>query len=258
MAARIQLAHAYRMLRRFNDAANVIREGQNLRPDVRYDQELSSIYYYQSLNDRQRNPNSLAEQFAALQAAYVAYPTNNYVAYRFVQALTGNSTEEAEFARSALQNLVDNKAPGQMATFLLGFDCLRRTLPTKAEDYFRVLRQQKPDGTPAVMAGLAMAVLSGQVRTVDNAAVNRVFEAGVRVWPNDPDLLMVQAQRSLLLQDYASALRDLNKALEARPKDAKLHEMVAGTYRLLGQVEQARKHEIEANKHRRNAAPAEP
>ena len=253
--ARLQLARAYRMIRQFDEAANVLREGRNIRPDIRLDQELSSIYYYQSVDIRQRSPNSLAAQFTCLQDSYRAYPTNNYTAHRFVQALSSASPEEAEFARSALQSLVDNKTPGQLAAFLLGFDSLRRTLPTKAEDYFRTLRGQKPDGTPEVIAGLATAVLNGQIKSVNPSAVNTLFEASLRVWPDYPELLAVRAQQHLLLRNYSSALNDLMKALERRPRDAKLHEMLAVTFQQLGQTVQARKHHEEAAKLRSNVSP---
>lgn len=257
LETRVQLAQAYRMVRRFADSANVIREGQNLRPNVRYDQELATTYYFQSLDNRQRNPNSLADQFAALQAAYVAYPANPYVAHRFVQALTSNSPEEIEFARSALQSLVDNKVPGQLATLLLGYDCQRRTLPTKAEDFYRTLRSQEPDGTAAVVAGLTYAVLLQQTRTVNPMAVSALFEATLRVWPNDPDLLMVRAQQDMMLNDFPKAVADLKKALERRPKDAKLHKMLAEVYKRLGQIGLYQQHEKAAADSMRNVSPPE-
>ena len=197
----------------------------------------------------------MAAQFTCFQDSYRAYPTNNYTAHRFVQALSSASPEEAEFARSALQSLVDNKTPGQLAAFLLGFDSLRRTLPTKAEDYFRTLRGQKPDGTPEVIAGLATAVLNGQIKSVNPSAVNTLFEASLRVWPDYPELLAVRAQQHLLLRNYSSALNDLMKALERRPRDAKLHEMLAVTFQQLGQTVQARKHHEEAAKLRSNVSP---
>lgn len=258
LESRLHLARAYRMVRQFAEAANVLREGRNIRPDIRLDQELSSIYYFLSLDYQQRNPNSLPEQFAALQDAYRAFPTNNYVAHRFVQALSSSSAEEAEFARSALQSLVDNRTPGQLATLFLGFDSLRRTLPAKAEDYFRTIRGQKSDGSAEVIAGLATAVLAGQVKSLNPTAVNALFEASLRVWPDSPDLLAVRAQQHLLLRQYALALNDLLKALERSPRNVKLHEMIAVTYQQLGQVEQARKHHQLAASARVNAAPPAP
>lgn len=258
LESRLHLARAYRMVRRFAEAANVLREGRNIRPDVRLDQELSSIYYFLAQDYQQRNPNSLPEQFAALQDAFRAFPTNNYVAHRFVQALSSSSAEESEFARSALQSLVDNRTPGQLATLLLGFDCQRRTLPAKAEDYFRMIRGQKSDGSAEVMAGLATAVLAGQVKSLNPSAVNTLFEASLRVWPDNPDLLAVRAQQHLLLRQYALALSDLLKALERSPRNVKLHEMIAVTYQQLGQPDQARKHHQLAASARLNAAPPAP
>jgi tetratricopeptide (TPR) repeat protein len=255
LESRLLLARAYRMVRQFAEAANVLREGRNIRPDVRLDQELSSIYYFLSLDYQQRNANSLPEQFAALQDAYRAFPTNNYVAHRFVQALSSPSAEEAEFARSALQSLVDNRTPGQLATLFLGFDCLRRTLPAKAEDYFRTIRGLPSDGSAEVMAGLATAVLAGQVKSLNPSAVNTLFEASLRVWPDNADLLAVRAQQHLLLRQYATALSDLLKALERSPRNVKLHEMIAVTYQQLGQPDKAREHHQKAAQFRANASP---
>lgn len=255
LETRLRLAQAYRMVRQFADAANVLREGQNLRPDVRYDQELSGVYYFQSLDIRQRAPNALAEQFAALRAAYLAFPTNNYVAHRFVQALTSTTPQEAEYARNTLQALFDMRAPGQMAGFLLGFDCRRRTLPQKASDFFRAVSASTPDATPEVMAGLSTAVLSGQVKSVPPAIAQLLFETSLQVWPDHPDLLMVRAQDRLMVKDYSKALDDLKKALVRRPRDVKLHEMLALTYQHLGQVDLAKSHRDKANAVRVNAVP---
>lgn len=252
---RIRLAQAFRMIREFDNAAEVLQAGMRLRPDPRYDQELSGVRYFEALDLRQRVPNSLPAQFAALKKAYLAYPTNNYVAYRFVQSLSSGSTEEAEYARSTLQSLVDTKAPGQLAVFLLGFDCRRRTLPTKADEYFRTLRGVPPDATPEVMAGLATAVLNGQVRSVNPTVAHQLFETSLQIWPNHPDLLVVRAQQNLMLKDFGKALGDLNKALEQRPKDAKLHEMLAVTYQQLGQTERAQYHRQKAAEVRSNVSP---
>jgi predicted Zn-dependent protease len=200
----------------------------------------------------------LPEQFAALRKAYLAHPTNNYVAYRFVQALSSGSTEETEHARSTLQSLVDTKAPGQLAAFLLGFDCRRRTLPTKADEYFRSLRGVTPDATPEVMAGLATAVLNGQVKSVNPTVAHQLFETSLQIWPNHPDLLVVRAQQNLMLKDFGKALGDLNKALEQRPRDAKLHEMLAVTYQQLGQGARAQQHRQLAAEVRSNVSPPTP
>lgn len=258
LETRIQLARAYRMVRRYADAANVLREGQNLRPDIRFDQELSGIYYFQALDIKQRTPAALVDQFAALQHAYVSYPSNNYVTHRFVQALTSGTSEEADVARSALQHLVDNKAPGRMATFLLGFDCLQRKLPVKAGEFFAKAQSMPVDNTPEVIAGLTMAVLTQQVRSLNPPLAGKIFEAGLKVWPDDPDLLSVRAQQDLMLRNYPKALGDLKKALERRPHDAKLHEMIATTYERLGLVDQCREHRLKANESRQNAAPPPP
>jgi tetratricopeptide (TPR) repeat protein len=255
METRIMLAQAHRMVKEFDDAAEVLQTGMKLRPNERYNQELSSVFFFQSRVIRQSEKNSLAAQFAALRKAYLAHPTNNYVTHRFVQALTSSVEEESEFARSTLQSLVDAKAPGQTAAFLLGFDCRRRTLPTKAEEYFRGLRGAAPDATPEVMAGLAAAVLSQQLKSINPIVAHQLFESSLLVWPNHPDLLKVRAQQNLMLKDFGKALGDLNKALVQRPRDAKLHEMLAVTYEYLGQSDRAREHRERAAEVRTNVTP---
>lgn len=246
LETRLQLARAYRMVRRYADAANVRREGQALRADKRYDQELSGVYYFQSLDIKQRKPEELVDQFAALQHAYMAYPANNYVTHRFVQALTSDKPGEADTARSALQYLVDQKAPGQMATFLLAFDYLQQKKTTEAIELFKQIQEAKPDNTPEVIAGLTMAVLTQRVRSLDPTMTGKLFEAAFKVWPDDPDLLCVRAQQDLMLKNYAKALGDLQKALERRPNDAKIHEMIATTYERLGEAEKAKEHREQA------------
>jgi len=252
---RIRLAQAYRMTSQFDPAIQVLSEGSNLRPDVRYDQERSGVYYFKAMDIRRRRPSSLAEHFDTLNLAYLAFPANNYVAHRFIQGLTSRSSAEADAARSTLQSLVDQKAPGQLATFLLGVDCVRRTLPTKAEDYFRLLRGQKPDETPEIISGLAMAVLNKQLTSIDPSVAHLLFESAIRLWPTHPDVLTVRAVQNLRLGDYAKALGDLTKALEQRPRDAKLHEMLGTVYEKLGQGDRARQHRELADAVRSNASP---
>lgn len=243
---RLRLAQALRMTRQFADAATVLREGQNLRADVRYDQELSGVYYFQSLDVRQRSPNALAEQFAALRAAYLAYPTNNYVAHRFIQALTAPTPQEAEYARNTLQALFDMKASGQMAAFLLGFDCRRRMLPQKASDYFRTLNGAKPDATPEVTAGLSTAVISGQIKSISADTSRQLLDAALEVWPMQPDLLMVRAQERLNEKKYDQAFDSLKTALVNRPNDVKLLTMLALACDQLGQADLAGQYRAQA------------
>lgn len=255
---RIRLAQAHRMVREFDKAVEVLEVGRRLRPDERLGNELGAVHHFQALDLKQRVPNSLSAQFAALRKAYLAFPTNNYVAYRFVQALSSTDDEEAEIARTTLQELVDDEAPGQMAPLLLGFDYTRRNLPTKSDAYLGLVRSAKPDKTPEVIAGLATAVLNGQVKSLKPTDAHQLFEMCRRVWPDDPDLLMVQAQQNLMLRDYAKALADLNKALEHRPNDVKINEMLAETYERIGQHDAARKHREAAEVNRTHSAAPEP
>jgi tetratricopeptide (TPR) repeat protein len=253
--SRLRLAQAHRMVREFDKAADVLIAGLNLRPDPRFNEELSVVYYFFSLDVRQRYPKALPEQFAALYKSYLANPVNNYVAHRFVQALTSESAEEADAARKTLQAAVDAKAPGRLAPFLLGFDYQRRTVPQRAAEYFRLVKNAPADAVPAVMAGLATAVLHGQLRSLNPSAVHQLFEASLLVWPDDPDLLMVRAQQNLALRDFPKAASDLKKALERRPRDAKLHEVLAATYQQMGQLELAQQHRDKAESYRGSSAP---
>jgi predicted Zn-dependent protease len=244
--ARLSLARAYRMVRRFADAVKVLREGIVFRQDVRLIQELSSVYYYMAMDVRQHRPQALAEQFAALQDAYRAYPTHNYVTHRFFQALSSSGPEEAAAARDALQKLVDTDAPGLVAPLLLAFDERRQGRPEDADKRLATIRAAKPDGTPAVIAGLAMAVLGGQIKSLNPSAASSLFDTSLDVWPDDPDLLSVKAQQHLLLRQYTLALDALQKALKQRSDDVKLNEMIAVTYERLGQTENAREHQKRA------------
>jgi tetratricopeptide (TPR) repeat protein len=255
---RLYLAQSYRMVREFDLAAEVLEQGLQLRQDARIAQELGNIHFFKALDLKQRVPNSLQKQFEAISKAYMAFPTNNYIAHRFVQALTSADNKEIETARETLQKLVDAKAPGQMAPLLLGFDYTRRKLPEKAETYLELVRAAEPDKTSEIIAGLTTAVLNGQVKSLKPLDAHELFELSRRVWPNDPDLLVVRAQQNLMLKDYAKALVDLNKALEGRPKDAKINEMLAVTYDHLGQADTARKHRDAAEAARINTPVPQP
>jgi Tfp pilus assembly protein PilF len=66
---------------------------------------------------------------------------------------------------------------------------------------------------------------------------------------------MVRAQDRIQVKDYSKALDDLKRALAQRPRDPKLHEMVAKAYQLQGQLDLARSHREKAEEFRPTAVP---
>jgi tetratricopeptide (TPR) repeat protein len=253
---RLLLAQALRLTQDYQRAATVLQLGMNQRADPRYDEELALTYFEESADIRRRNARALGPQFDSLYKAFVAKPTNFLVVYRYVQALTSDSAEEAQIARESLEAAVRRKTPGQMAAALLAFDYRRRSVPQRFVEYVRLVRAaDRPDTTPQVLAGLVSAVNLGHVKTLKADTANQLLDTCLQIWPSDPDLLTANAQKLMAMGELDRALSDLNKALEHRKQDARLHEYLSAIYEKTGRVDKAKEHREKADSFRATTTP---
>lgn len=241
--ARLLLAVAYRDVNDFDRALAVLNEGRNRKPDPRFDLETSTTYFFAALAVQQLDPTAFQKQYAALRLGYLNYPTNGFVIARVLQGLTGTPVE-APFARAMLQEVLTVKDRAAMAHFLLGFDAAKQAVWADSRRHYDEARKSKDESIPYTVADVVLANLQLRSKAIDTTTALQVNDAGLQIWPQNPGLLMVRGWAELQSKNYAAALGYLNKALEHRQNDAKLHSMLNQAYRGLGQTVNAENHRL--------------
>ena len=257
---RLNLARALYIVKRFDDAKNVLQVGRNKTPSIELDRMLSEVHVKHAEYNRQNLPGSAGLAFGELQQAYELDPGNHSIVLRYLQGLSSNRPADAAAVLKSLEELSDKTRKRAMTKFLLAYEAEVRGLPRLAEQYAAEARAANDLEAPALIGEIATVALARQNKTLFTDSVRKILASAGRIWPTHPDLLYAQAYDELQLRKNSSMARTLLlSAVEAKKKDVTLTVRIASDELLYGDLEAACKNlslGFEAEKYKRLAQSA--
>jgi tetratricopeptide (TPR) repeat protein len=239
---RINLAKAFILLEREQDASQLLIEGYNY--SQREDQELrvaagdALIALFTRLSSQSKAPEVLLQSLQVVKAAMDVAPESPTVIDAVIEILLrckDNKNSEVEVLKQAL---VKGVTPDSVH-FIRGTVALMNNDFETAKTHLE-LAAKYSENLPGILNNLAVAMTKMEDSDLESALA--FSNAALEKMPDQPYLRDTRGQILVKLKRYKEAIGDLEFALKAPELGGVVHEALAVSYGALGQSELAAEH----------------
>lgn len=194
---------------------------------------------------------------ALLKNAVMSGPVsdNDAAALQAIDRLARITLSRSHGSRDAEQLLTSLRAEGIHTLEILNTLSARALAMDEydqAVKWLEIANGIAEEKNPAILNNLAIAeVRSTPARPIE--ALKHVNQS-LSILPDHPDILSTRGEVYIALNDWNSAMEDLRKSLAMRPDRPTVHRLMAQTCTASGQIQEARVHQLQAERLERGTA----
>jgi len=241
--ARLYYARCQTLLGRLPEAERILKAGLENSDDARFPQELASLYLLQFDQLWQKDKTRIDQALILLETATEHAPNDPRVLNRLSLVASPPGPARAEVVRLLNRTIAEGKATA-LVHLALGAIAANEGDFETAKVHCELGLEQQPK-TMELLNNLAWAIAHADPPDLDRAL--NLANAAHQAAPDHPEVLETRGQILAKLGRWQEAITDLEKALPAMPRRARVHDALDLAYENLGVKELA-------DEHRRRAA----